>query len=280
MTASGVSYVPAGTGTVYLGSVTGLDGSRVFADTVAHGGERLQLSFDLNIDAQRNVVTGSMSGIPTEPANERVDGSLRGRGARGREASARRRARRRPRCLGGGAFPAPRAASPERRELIASSRSSGLRGRGGGAFPTGDKLAAVAAQHGRPVIVVNATEGEPASSKDLALVGLVPHLVLDGAAAAASALGARTVVVAVARRGGAVERGILAAALRERREKLDWQLASIPDGFVAGEETALVNALNARLRKAEREAAVSVRARRRRCAHARPERRDAGASSR
>jgi DMSO/TMAO reductase YedYZ heme-binding membrane subunit len=64
MTASGVSYVPAGTGTVYLGSVTGLDGSRVFADTVAHGGQRLQLSFDLNIDAQRNLVSGSMSGIP------------------------------------------------------------------------------------------------------------------------------------------------------------------------------------------------------------------------
>jgi hypothetical protein len=36
----------------------------VFADVVAHGGQRLQLSFDLNIDAQRNVVTGSMSGTP------------------------------------------------------------------------------------------------------------------------------------------------------------------------------------------------------------------------
>jgi DMSO/TMAO reductase YedYZ heme-binding membrane subunit len=64
MTASGVSYVPARTGTLYLGSVTGLDGPRVFADVVAHGGQRLQLSFDLNIDAQRNVVTGSMSGTP------------------------------------------------------------------------------------------------------------------------------------------------------------------------------------------------------------------------
>ena len=64
MTASGVSYVPAGTRTVYVGSVTGLDGPRVFANVVAHGGERLQLSFDLNIDAQRNVVTGTMTGTP------------------------------------------------------------------------------------------------------------------------------------------------------------------------------------------------------------------------
>jgi DMSO/TMAO reductase YedYZ heme-binding membrane subunit len=64
MTASGVSYVPAGTRTVYVGSVTGLDGPRVFANAVAHGGEQLRLSFDLNIDAQSNVVSGSMSGIP------------------------------------------------------------------------------------------------------------------------------------------------------------------------------------------------------------------------
>ena len=96
------------------------------------------------------------------------------------------------------------------------------------------------------MIVVNATEGEPASSKDRALVRLVPHLVLDGAAAAASALGARRVILAVAERGGAVERGVLAAALGERREKLDWQIAPIVDGFVSGEETALVNALNGR----------------------------------
>ncbi len=64
MTASGVSYVPAGTRTVYVGSVTGLDGPQVFADAVARGGERLQLSFELNIDTQRNVVTGSMTGTP------------------------------------------------------------------------------------------------------------------------------------------------------------------------------------------------------------------------
>lgn len=64
MTASGVSFVPAGTRTVYVGSVTGLDGARVFANVVAHGGERLQLSFDLNIDSRSNVVTGSMTGVP------------------------------------------------------------------------------------------------------------------------------------------------------------------------------------------------------------------------
>jgi NADH:ubiquinone oxidoreductase subunit F (NADH-binding) len=134
-------------------------------------------------------------------------------------------------------------------ELISQLQSSGLRGRGGGAFPAGDKLAAVAAQHRRPVIVVNATEGEPASSKDRALLRLVPHLVLDGAAAVASALGARKVIVAVAEGRAAGERSVLTAALKERRERLDWQIASITDGFVAGEETALINTLNGKAGK-------------------------------
>jgi hypothetical protein len=64
MSASGVSYVPAGTRAVYLGDVTGLDGERVFANVVASGGERLQLAFVLNIDEQSKTVTGSMSGAP------------------------------------------------------------------------------------------------------------------------------------------------------------------------------------------------------------------------
>jgi NADH:ubiquinone oxidoreductase subunit F (NADH-binding) len=40
-------------------------------------------------------------------------------------------------------------------DLIAELHASGLRGRGGGAFPCGEKLAAVARQPGHPVVVVN-----------------------------------------------------------------------------------------------------------------------------
>jgi NADH:ubiquinone oxidoreductase subunit F (NADH-binding) len=130
-------------------------------------------------------------------------------------------------------------------DLIAVLRASGLRGHGGGGFPCGDKLAAVAARRGRPVVVVNATEGEPASKKDRALVRLVPHLVLDGAAAAAAAIGAREVVIAIAR-SAADERRSLVAALRERSDRHRWRIATVPDGFVVGEETALLNALAGR----------------------------------
>lgn len=127
-------------------------------------------------------------------------------------------------------------------DLIAEVDASGLRGRGGSGFPTGQKLAAVATQGGRPVVVVNATEGEPASGKDKALLRLAPHLVLDGAVAAATALGAREVVIAVGRHAR-TEHHEVARALASRRDRVQWRLASVPDGFVAGEETAVVNAL-------------------------------------
>jgi NADH:ubiquinone oxidoreductase subunit F (NADH-binding) len=138
-----------------------------------------------------------------------------------------------------GAYGRLEAARPD---LIDALDASGLRGRGGGGFPTGQKLAAVAGRRGRPVVVVNATEGEPASSKDRALLRTSPHLVLDGAVAAAVAVGAREVIVGLGRRAKS-EAAIVTAALRERRDPVEWQVARLVDGFVAGEETALLNAL-------------------------------------
>ncbi len=82
----------------------------------------------------------------------------------------------------------------EREALIAEVDRAGLTGRGGAGFPTARKLAAVAA--GRtPVVVVNGTEGEPASVKDRVLMARSPHLVLDGAVLAAEVTGARTAVI-------------------------------------------------------------------------------------
>ena len=64
-----------------------------------------------------------------------------------------------------------------------------LRGRGGAAFPLARKVRTAMKARGRPVVVVNAAEGEPASSKDSALMMLKPHLVLDGAQLVALAIG-------------------------------------------------------------------------------------------
>jgi NADH:ubiquinone oxidoreductase subunit F (NADH-binding) len=131
--------------------------------------------------------------------------------------------------------------------LIDLVESSGLTGRGGAGFPTARKLRAVADRRGRKFVVANGTEGEPLSRKDKALLGCVPHLVLDGAALAAAAVGADEVVVAVGQ-GAARERSALMHAVAERTsrglDRVRFEVAAAPDGFVVGEETALLSWLS------------------------------------
>ena len=83
------------------------------------------------------------------------------------------------------------AGAPVRGPLLELIEQAGLRGRGGGGFPTASKLRAVASSRGRPIVVVNAAESEPASRKDRTLLESLPHLVLDGAQLVAQALARR-----------------------------------------------------------------------------------------
>ena len=132
------------------------------------------------------------------------------------------------------------------RALIDEVERSGLRGRGGAAFPMAVKLASVAGRR-QPWVVGNATEGEPLSAKDKALVTNVPHLVLDGLALAAETVGAATAVVCVERAAPAVA-AALEGALRERQalllDEVEIRVATTPSRYVAGEETALIHWLN------------------------------------
>jgi NADH:ubiquinone oxidoreductase subunit F (NADH-binding) len=129
--------------------------------------------------------------------------------------------------------------------LIGAVEASGLRGRGGAGFPTHRKLRAVAAGR-EPIVVANGVEGEPASHKDALLMRVNPHLVLDGAVAAAAGVGAKHIVVAVGR-GATNAHAALAAAIDERTragERTRIELVAAPARFVAGEESALVNWLS------------------------------------
>jgi NADH:ubiquinone oxidoreductase subunit F (NADH-binding) len=128
--------------------------------------------------------------------------------------------------------------------LVDAVAASGLGGRGGAGFPTGTKLRAVAAGRRAPIVVANGTEGEPASAKDKVLLRHAPHLVLDGIEQTAAALGAREAILCVDRAHGDVIDSV-GRALAERpgrRPKI--QLATAPDRYVSGEESALVSWLN------------------------------------
>lgn len=128
--------------------------------------------------------------------------------------------------------------------LLDLVEQAGLRGRGGAAFPFATKLE-TAARRRRPVVVVNLSEGETASSKDAALAQARPHLVLDGAIAAATALGARDVhVVLPADRPLALRRMQLAMGLREDRVKLHEHVAE--PRFVSGQSSAVIELIAGR----------------------------------
>jgi NADH:ubiquinone oxidoreductase subunit F (NADH-binding) len=129
---------------------------------------------------------------------------------------------------------------------------SGLRGRGGGAFPTGRKWKAVAAEPGPRAALVNGAESEPASQKDRLLLTLRPHLVIEGALLAARAVGARECVFYL-HQGAHAESTSLHAALTELRAAgrplPRWRLVLAPRGYVAGEESAAVQRCNGKAAK-------------------------------
>jgi NADH:ubiquinone oxidoreductase subunit F (NADH-binding) len=131
--------------------------------------------------------------------------------------------------------------------LIELVEQAGLRGHGGAAFPTARKLRAVAAARRRAIVVVNAAEGEPASLKDRTLCQMAPHLMLDGAELAARAVGADEVLVCVCESSPASIDNV-GEAIVQRRGLHDAQVALnlsvVPAGYVAGQESALVNHLD------------------------------------
>jgi NADH:ubiquinone oxidoreductase subunit F (NADH-binding) len=131
--------------------------------------------------------------------------------------------------------------------VIDQIEQAGLGGRGGAGFPMARKMRTVASGGGKPIVVVNATEGEPASLKDRTLLETLAHLVLDGAALAARAIGADEAILCVCESADVgLERAAHAISEREQLPGR-WPrivLSSAPPGYVAGHESALVNHLN------------------------------------
>lgn len=75
-------------------------------------------------------------------------------------------------------------------QVIAMVKESGLRGRGGAGFPTGLKWSFMPRQFpGQKYLVCNSDEGEPGTCKDRDILQFNPHIVIEGMAIAAYAMG-------------------------------------------------------------------------------------------
>lgn len=121
---------------------------------------------------------------------------------------------------------------------------SGLLGRGGAAFPMAVKLRTVrdaGISGSQTVVLANGEEGEPASVKDKWLLRNRPHLVLDGVRLAARIIGAERAYVYVS---DPLAAQTLDTALAAAEFDIPVTVVTVDGGYVAGEETAAVRAVN------------------------------------
>jgi NADH:ubiquinone oxidoreductase subunit F (NADH-binding) len=139
--------------------------------------------------------------------------------------------------------PLPLRSAPD---LVTMLDRTSLLGRGGGGFPAARKVSAVAragTAAGPAVVIANCCEGDPTSGKDGVLIERSPHLVIDGAAAAAAAVGADRVVLAAHDGSSTLHR--LRHALSQRpASAVAVEPVGIPARYLASEATALVRFLN------------------------------------
>ncbi|MBU8913780.1 MAG: NADH-quinone oxidoreductase subunit NuoF [Spirochaetales bacterium] len=145
-------------------------------------------------------------------------------------------------------------------EIIAEVKSSGLRGRGGAGFPTGQKWEfARNAEGDVKYVICNADEGDPGAFMDRSVVESDPHAVLEGMAIGAYAIGASRGFVyirdeyplATMRIVKAIKDATEYGLLGENIFGTDFSLSiSVNRGagaFVCGEETSLISSLEGKL---------------------------------
>lgn len=134
--------------------------------------------------------------------------------------------------------------------LLSEVENSGLVGRGGAAFPLAVKLRTVRengrllAETGGPVVVANGEEGEPASIKDRWLLRNRPHLILDGLRLAATIVAADRAYIYVSDPDSAHSVETALGELGPDTLGVTITMLTVPAGYVAGEETAAVRAIN------------------------------------
>jgi len=143
-----------------------------------------------------------------------------------------------------------------REDLCGMVEASGLRGRGGGGFPTGRKWTfALTAPADQKYLICNADEGDPGAFMDRAVIEGDPHRLLEGMALAAYAIGATKAYVyiraeyplAIKRLHKAIAQarhyGLLGRNILDSGCDLEIVVKQGAGAFVCGEETALIHSI-------------------------------------
>jgi NADH:ubiquinone oxidoreductase subunit F (NADH-binding) len=125
---------------------------------------------------------------------------------------------------------------------------SGLRGRGGGGFPTGQKWSGIAAQTGgRRYLVCNGAEGEPGTFKDRALLRANPYQLVEGVAIAAFAIDATESFICLKasfrREIDAVTRAVQEFQTAGICGDCQITIVAGPDEYLFGEEKAMLEVI-------------------------------------
>ena len=160
----------------------------------------------------------------------------------------------------GGYAALPKALKMTPEQIIEEVKKSGLRGRGGGGFPTGAKWETTRRAHGDPKYVIcNADEGDPGAFMDRSLVEGNPHSVLEGMIIGAYAIGSHQGYIyirneypmAVRHMRTALEQakeyGLLGENILGSGFSFDIRIQRGGGAFVCGESTALMASLEGRV---------------------------------
>ena len=142
---------------------------------------------------------------------------------------------------------------------IATLAASGLRGRGGAGYPTGEKWRAAASQPAdQRYVIANGYGADPSVRTDAALMAADPWGVIEGTAIAAFATGASEAILAVRADDqglvtlleGAVlaaeEAGFLGADVLNSGHRVTLTVRTVQGAYMLGEETVLIKALEGR----------------------------------
>ena len=141
-------------------------------------------------------------------------------------------------------------------EVVCEIKNSGLRGRGGAGFPTGEKWEmATAAKADKKFFICNLDESEPGTYKDRTIAEKNPHQIIEGLLIGAYAIGAKKAFIYI---NGHYKKQaeILRIAIDQAREKeflgkgilgsaIDIEVETFEGAgaYICGEETALINSM-------------------------------------